>query len=334
MSDRQNANPFEPLLHLLSTLLKPVRATSGRGTGNWREEIFNVCLAAAAILGVVAYVPSVVQSIRAGDWGAVFFSSLIYGLIIVLMIFRRIPFAYRAATVTMALYCDGIFYLALYGPFRPGLFWLFVVPICAGLFMGVRAAIAALVLNLLTVAGLVVFVDSVQPAWAATPGFTFDLWLVQNADFIMLNITVAVLISAAVKRLESSLESETEVRASLEREVEDRRRAEMSAQQSGERFKQLFEEAPVGYILVDIHGSFVDSNRAAENIVGFKRDLVIGKSALNAPFVPASERAKLAALLLDSRQGHPVEPIEAELRHSDGTPVLVEISSACLPLGR
>jgi len=96
---------------------------------------------------------------------------------------------------------------------------------------------------------------------------------------------------------------------------------------SEERFKVIFEYAPDGYYLSDLKGCFLDGNRAAEKIIGFHKEDIIGKSYLSLGILPNSQIAKAAALLVKNAMGRPTGPDEFVLRRKDGSLVPVEIST-------
>lgn len=96
---------------------------------------------------------------------------------------------------------------------------------------------------------------------------------------------------------------------------------------SEERFKVIFEYAPDGYYLSDLKGCFLDGNRAAERMIGYNKEEIIGKSYLSLGILPNSQIAKAAALLVKNAMGRPTGPDEFVLRRKDGTRVPVEIST-------
>jgi PAS domain S-box-containing protein len=105
------------------------------------------------------------------------------------------------------------------------------------------------------------------------------------------------------------------------RDITDRKKI-MASEQT---LKALFESAPDGIYLNDLKGTFIDGNKAAEEITGFKREELIGKSFLKLGLLPKKEILKAATLLAKNALGKPTGPDEITLRRKDGTNVSVEI---------
>jgi len=108
------------------------------------------------------------------------------------------------------------------------------------------------------------------------------------------------------------------------RDITDRKQAEEKLKSSEERLKILFEFAPDAYYLNDLKGNFIDGNKAAEEITGYKRDELIGKSFLKLKLLPPRQIPKAAALLAKNALGQPTGPDEFTLIRKDGTQVPVE----------
>ena len=64
-------------------------------------------------------------------------------------------------------------------------------------------------------------------------------------------------------------------------DISESRRAEEELIASEERLKILFEYAPDAYYLSNLKGVFVDGNRKAEEITGYEKEELIGKSFLD-----------------------------------------------------
>jgi PAS domain S-box-containing protein len=105
-----------------------------------------------------------------------------------------------------------------------------------------------------------------------------------------------------------------------------RKNAEENLKNSEERLKILFEYAPDAYFLTDLNGTFIDGNRAAEEISGYTREEVIGKNFFELiKLVSPREVTKAEKLLTKSAQGEPAGPIEFTGFRKDGKKVVAEV---------
>ncbi len=92
-----------------------------------------------------------------------------------------------------------------------------------------------------------------------------------------------------------------------------------------ERLKILFESAPDAYYLSDLKGNFVDGNIAAEKMIGYKREELVGKNMLKLNLLPPKQVPKAAANLAKNALGYATGPDEFILKRKDGGPITVEI---------
>jgi len=109
------------------------------------------------------------------------------------------------------------------------------------------------------------------------------------------------------------------------RDITERKRAEEELKSSEDRLKILFEFAPDAYYLNDLKGNFIDGNIAAEKLMGYKKEELIGKSFLKLKLLPAGQIPIAAALLAKNMLGQPTGPNELFLNRKDGSQVPVEI---------
>jgi len=96
---------------------------------------------------------------------------------------------------------------------------------------------------------------------------------------------------------------------------------------SEERLQILFEQAPDGYYLSDLKGTFVDGNPAAERITGYKREELVHGSFLKLKLLPTRDLPRAASLLARNVLGQPTGPDEFTLTRKDGAAITVEIST-------
>lgn len=104
-------------------------------------------------------------------------------------------------------------------------------------------------------------------------------------------------------------------------------RVEVKLKNLEKRLKILFEYAPDAYYLSDTMGNFIDGNRAAENLVGYEREELIGKNFLKLNILLPSQIKVAAKLLAKNILRKPTGPDEFILIRKDGRQVEVEIST-------
>lgn len=110
-------------------------------------------------------------------------------------------------------------------------------------------------------------------------------------------------------------------------EVTERRRTEEALRESEERFKILFEFAPDAYYLSDLKGKFIDGNKMAEKLTGYRKEELVGKNFLKLNLLLPDQIPKAAKLLMKNALGLATGPDEFTLNRNDGTKVTVGIST-------
>ena len=118
----------------------------------------------------------------------------------------------------------------------------------------------------------------------------------------------------------------------LEASLAESRRIIEVYKEGEERFREMFEAAPDGYYLNDLKGVFIDGNRAAEKIIGYRKEELIGKSYLSLNLLPLGELLKAAKLLAKNAIGMRTGPDVFTLNRKDKSKVVVEISTVPVKL--
>lgn len=113
----------------------------------------------------------------------------------------------------------------------------------------------------------------------------------------------------------------------LARNVTELGRIEDELKRSEERFRILFEYAPDGYYLCDLKGRFIDGNRAAERISGYRRKELIGRSFLELNLLSKGSLPKAAALLAKNVLGKATGPAKFVLYQKNGQEIPIEVST-------
>ncbi|MBN1223977.1 MAG: PAS domain S-box protein [Candidatus Aminicenantes bacterium] len=95
-------------------------------------------------------------------------------------------------------------------------------------------------------------------------------------------------------------------------------------------FEVLLDNAPIGIYYSDFAGRFIYGNKKAEEIVGYKKEELIGKSFLKIDLLPRTEIKKAAKLLALNKLGKSSGPDEFILVRKDGSKRSVEITTTLI----
>lgn len=107
----------------------------------------------------------------------------------------------------------------------------------------------------------------------------------------------------------------------------DRLQTEEALHESEEKFRVIFEDAPDAYYLSDLKANLIDGNKAAERMVGYKKEELIGKNFLSVGLLSMDQVPKAVSLLAKNALRQPTGPDEFLLNRKDGSRVTVEIST-------
>jgi PAS domain S-box-containing protein len=110
-------------------------------------------------------------------------------------------------------------------------------------------------------------------------------------------------------------------------------RNQRTLKESEDRFKRLFEYAPEAYYLNDTEGRFVDGNKKAQDLIGYRREELVGKSFLELNLLSEEERPKAIDRLVANVDGKATGPDEFTLLRKDGSHVFVEITTIPIVIG-
>src|ERR1700756_2045819 len=136
------------------------------------------------------------------------------------------------------------------------------------------------------------------------------------------------------QRLESLRRKIAELEQSQRMLSEQLRQANKALGQSEERFRDLFDEAPIAYVHEGLDSRFIRANRTAMRILGIKPEKIagmFGKSLV--PDTPDAQR-RLREVLDSIGRGTDTSGVILELRRKDdGKPVWVQLWSRPAPGG-
>ncbi|MDZ7669820.1 MAG: response regulator [Gammaproteobacteria bacterium] len=189
-----------------------------RGLADWRESILQQTLWTTAILAGIAYVPGVSAAWSQQVWSVVVADTLVWGLVLVLALWRGLAFSWRAGSFVALWFVFALLLLWTIGPVGAGIAWLLAVPVLAALFFGFAGAFIGIG-AIAAVSVLFGLLLPVHQAGVLVRGPSYDLaaWLGSSGSLVFLSALLSLSIARLLRGLESSL---------IEQETGNRRLAE------------------------------------------------------------------------------------------------------------
>lgn len=111
------------------------------------------------------------------------------------------------------------------------------------------------------------------------------------------------------------------------KDITQRKQMEQRITESEERLRQLIEFAPDAIYINDLNGVFIDGNKQAEDLAGYNKEELVGKSMVEVGLLPEKYLPKAIEMLQKNFNGERTGPDEFELVRKDGSTITVEIST-------
>jgi len=113
----------------------------------------------------------------------------------------------------------------------------------------------------------------------------------------------------------------------MEQSESEYQRTEQALHESEDLFRSYIEEAPDGVYISDLEGNLLYGNRKSEELIGYRREELIGKNFVEVNFLPEHSLNIALRLLQANLEGKSTGPDEIELITKEGRLVPVEIST-------
>ena len=322
MPERKGAHKsvYDALIEAFRKRLFRVYETDPTDLHQWRDRIL-VTLYLMALAGTLVVALPVRLYLASQDlWIVVLVNriALLWG-VFVLCFRHRLSFALQAVGAIVFTYLIGVTVLWQVGPYSVGFMWLFASVVIASVFIGLRGALAATVLNACTFAVFGWFVALDAFPWLQNKPYHLFQWVIMTCNFLMLNFITAVPVAVMTGGLQRSLNKEKNARADLdlrrkdleqakdrlEREIEEREEAQEALKESERKYRLLADNAGVGILLIQ-EGKLVYMNPIGLDFMGYTQE-----ELTESPFIEhvhPDDRERLTDNYMRKMRGEHVTP--------------------------
>jgi signal transduction histidine kinase/CheY-like chemotaxis protein len=209
------------------------------GSPLWRQRLFYCVFLSAVILGILAYVPNMVLALQSGRWILAAAFTGIYAAGIGLAVAGGVPYRPRAWAGLALFFIMGVLSLGTTGLAGSGRIWLIGCTMMASLFLGFRAGLTVMAMNLVVFFLLTISLSQGRLNWLLPAEDSFHIWIVSGLSFVFMNTVVAAAMGFFTERLDLMLSKEqalvaelTQANTNLEAENRERRQAEQKLTRS------------------------------------------------------------------------------------------------------
>ncbi len=203
-----------------------------KGLAFWREKVVLEVIYILFVTAVIAYIPSVILSIREGFWIIAIVDTLFYVVLFYLFFNKKLSVKFRAFSILTLSYFLGVILVLAVGPSGAGYLWLFVLPILAGILIEKKTAVNLVIINFVTLVFLGVVQYYLSTPFSQYNSFSVASWVVISANFIFLNIIITFSVIVLIRGLKQALEKEKVMTASLEKHYREIRAAKEEAEKA------------------------------------------------------------------------------------------------------
>lgn len=242
----------------------------------WRDEMLSAILLVTMCLGALTAVPSILLAFRDSLYSIILIDVLAIAWLFTLWRWRGLSFVARSWNFLFIVYLVGVFFLLKVGPVSQ--IYLLAVPVLTSLLLGLRPAIAVLVVNAITLLTIGFFAD-IDLQFDRYHDRPFLRWIIITLNFTFISSVITITCGVLLRRLEESLRKQMEISQSLKDEQKSLRKANEELRLISAAVENLNDMVLITDNDLSANGpQLVFVNKAFERISGYARADVIGKN--------------------------------------------------------
>ncbi len=234
-----NATKFNESIKNLSRFIPYPNIGKTESFAEWKNRLLFFLLVAMVVLGTVAYLPSVVLSIKEKLWSVAVLDSLVYIAVLFTAFSKRLSAKLKIISIIIIFYILGVALLLFLGKNGAGFNWLFMSPVLISFFYGKKGALRATLLNIgiLALLTLPVYFNINQFGFIGQYGI--DGWIINSINFIIICSLISFGLAIIISNIDSSLQKEKELSLLL-KDNKDKLVTEKNRAEESDRLKSTF----------------------------------------------------------------------------------------------
>ncbi len=257
----------------------------------WRVRILFAVVFTGLLIGFFTLIPVVALVIKRKLWGLLIFDGALWIISVGLLLMRGLKYNIRSGIALLIVYFMGLGIIVSVGLLSGGPVSLFTFAVLAGVLLGSKAAIIALIVNAITLIVLGYLIDTGLFGQAFPFFNNIESMIAAGATFMLLNTIAAMSVAVLVKGLISTLQKEidltsilkreqshlVEVRNELESEIVVRKQGEEKLREAQEFLEAAVGQSPSGILIADAPNVNIRlANQAAFSIRGGDSGVLTG----------------------------------------------------------
>ena len=332
---------------LIKTIGSWFPLSPGEGIHYWRERILFAMLGTGVFVGIFVLLLTLPVIIRQKLWSLLFVDLSAFMITLVITFARPLRYEVRVLATLAMIYFLSIGIILNVGPLSGGPVWLFGFAVTAGLLLGLKAAIFALVLNAATSISLLLAYLSGRLESPLLQFMTAEQAIAAVANYILFNSIIAISAAILVQGLQQTVKRKETAAAALEeekiklletenhlkQEVLVRLKSEKELHESERKYRLLTENISDVIWTLDMEFNFTYVSPAVEKILGWSA-AEVQRLPLRRVLAPRSYEFALNTIADTLAEGEQTsnfqrtQILELEVQRKNGTTIWCEITAA------
>ena len=205
----------------------------------WKNRLLFFMLSGLVLLGLIAYIPSMILSIKEKLWLVAGLDTLVYMVVLYIAFSRKMSANLKVIGTIVIFYVLGVALLIFLGKDGAGFNWLFVFPLLTSFFYGFRESVYITLINFTTLVLLTIPVYFEISQFGLISEYGIEGWIVNAANFFSICTFFSFALAIIISSIDKSLQTEKNLTELLKTNQENLAIAKEKAEES-DRLKSTF----------------------------------------------------------------------------------------------